>query len=83
MTAAEYHGNSTLRALGFDESQESERTKVRGMNPVAIQAKDITQDTAVGQRGIFIGYYVDETETSININDLNIEGLSGTTVGTK
>ena len=36
-TATRHHGKQTLRASGFDESQESERSKLRGMNPVAIQ----------------------------------------------
>jgi len=36
-TATRHHGKQTLRASGFDESQESERSKLRGMNPIAIR----------------------------------------------
>ncbi len=36
-TATRHHGKQTLRASGFDESQKSERSKLRGINPVAIQ----------------------------------------------
>ena len=36
-TATGHHGKQTLRASGLDESQETARSKLRGMNPVAIQ----------------------------------------------
>jgi hypothetical protein len=35
--AARHHGKQTLRASGLDESQSQQRSKLRGMNPVAIQ----------------------------------------------